>query len=88
VGPVPWSNSPCSGFHPQAFDALPDPIGVTVPVNVDGEVNLCDCQPEVVLGNLLEKGLDSFWNGECMVEHRMAIGGAKPPAACLECPRF
>jgi len=59
-----------------------------VPVNVDGEISLCDCQPEAEIGNLLETGLDSIWNGERMVQHRMAMVRSAPPAACLACPRF
>jgi radical SAM protein with 4Fe4S-binding SPASM domain len=60
----------------------------TVPVNVDGEISLCDCQPQAKIGNLLETGLGSIWNGERMVEHRREMEGTNPPATCLGCPRF
>jgi radical SAM protein with 4Fe4S-binding SPASM domain len=60
----------------------------TMPVNVDGEVSLCDCQPQARIGNLLETGLGSIWNGERMVQQRREMEGTKPPATCLGCPRF
>ncbi len=60
----------------------------TVPVNVRGEVSLCDCRPEVFLGSLLDRPLADIWNGPTMVEHRSRMLGADPPEACRFCPRF
>ncbi len=60
----------------------------TVPVSVRGEVTLCDCQPEVVLGSLLDRPLADIWSGPAMVEHRSRMLGADPPEACRLCPRF
>ena len=60
----------------------------TIPVNVDGQVSICDCQPTALLGSLLHQPLSRLWNGPTMVEHRQRMLGAAPPGACLACPRF
>lgn len=60
----------------------------TVPVSVTGEVTLCDCRPEVSLGNLLDRPLGDIWNGKVMQEHRQRMLGPDPPEDCRICPRF
>jgi MoaA/NifB/PqqE/SkfB family radical SAM enzyme/pimeloyl-ACP methyl ester carboxylesterase len=60
----------------------------TVPVSVTGEVTLCDCQPGVRLGNLLDRPLNAIWNGAVIQEHRQRMSGPEPPEACRICPRF
>jgi MoaA/NifB/PqqE/SkfB family radical SAM enzyme/pimeloyl-ACP methyl ester carboxylesterase len=60
----------------------------TVPVDVQGNVTVCDCQPEKVIGNLLDMPLSEIWNSEMMVEHRRNMLGVSPPKACSICPRF
>ncbi len=60
----------------------------TVPVSVTGDVTLCDCQPGVRLGNLLDQPLEGIWNGTIMQEHRQRMSGPEPPEACRICPRF
>ena len=60
----------------------------TVPISVTGEVTLCDCQPGVLLGNLLDQPLDGIWNGAIMQDHRRRMLGPDPPEACRICPRF
>jgi len=60
----------------------------TVPINVLGDVTLCDCQPDVSIGNLLSQPLADIWNGRTMVEHRSRMLGINPPGACKVCPRF
>jgi MoaA/NifB/PqqE/SkfB family radical SAM enzyme/surfactin synthase thioesterase subunit len=60
----------------------------TIPVNVRGEVTLCDCQPEVPAGDLLTQPLSEIWNGEKLLNHRRRMLSNDPPAACRICPRF
>jgi len=60
----------------------------TLPVDVDGNVTLCDCQPRAFLGNLFEDALGDIWNGEALQAHRRAMRSATPPEACRICPRF
>lgn len=60
----------------------------TIPVNVDGQVTICDCQPRAVLGNLLTTPLQSWWNGSVMQKHRRHMLSENPPGECLICPRF
>lgn len=60
----------------------------TLPIDVHGNVTLCDCQPECRIGNLFEQPLDTFWNGPAMVDHRRRMLNEPPTAACAICPRF
>jgi MoaA/NifB/PqqE/SkfB family radical SAM enzyme/pimeloyl-ACP methyl ester carboxylesterase len=60
----------------------------TVPVNVRGEVTICDCQPDLEAGNLLEKPLSEIWNNGVFVPFRQRMLSADPPEACRICPRF
>ncbi len=60
----------------------------TVPVNVDGHLTLCDCQPEAIIGNIHRDPLDAWWNGPAMTDHRRRMLSDNPPEACLVCPRF
>lgn len=60
----------------------------TAPVNVRGEVTICDCQPEAVAGNLLDVPFSAIWNGEAMKQYRQQMLSPEPPKKCLLCPRF
>jgi MoaA/NifB/PqqE/SkfB family radical SAM enzyme/alpha-beta hydrolase superfamily lysophospholipase len=60
----------------------------TIPVSVDGQLSLCDCQPGAVLGNIQRMPLSDWWNGAAMVEQRRRMLGDDPPQACRICPRF
>ncbi len=60
----------------------------TVPVDVDGNLTMCDCQPGNVTGNLLSEPFTDIWNGSKMVEFRKKMLGEIPPEACRICPRF
>jgi MoaA/NifB/PqqE/SkfB family radical SAM enzyme/pimeloyl-ACP methyl ester carboxylesterase len=60
----------------------------TVPVNVRGEVTVCDCRPEKVAGNILSQPFSGIWNGETMMDHRRHMLGPDPPGKCRLCPRF
>ncbi len=60
----------------------------TIPVNVRGEVTLCDCQPEASAGNLLARPFSEIWDGELFTDHRARMLGNDPPEACRICPRF
>lgn len=60
----------------------------TVPISVTGDVTLCDCQPGVLLGNLLGQPFDGIWNGMVMQGHRQRMLSPDPPEACRICPRF
>jgi MoaA/NifB/PqqE/SkfB family radical SAM enzyme/pimeloyl-ACP methyl ester carboxylesterase len=60
----------------------------TVPVDVHGNVTVCDCQPENVVGNLLDQPFSEIWNGKTLVQYRRRMLGSRPPKACKICPRF
>jgi radical SAM protein with 4Fe4S-binding SPASM domain len=60
----------------------------TVPVDVHGNVTICDCQPEDEVGNLLTQPLSDIWNSKKMVEYRSRMLSSDPPEACTICPRF
>jgi radical SAM protein with 4Fe4S-binding SPASM domain len=60
----------------------------TIPIDVDGNAYVCDCQPQRAIGNLLEKPLDEIWNSQIMMEHRMQMRSDDPPFECSICPRF
>lgn len=59
----------------------------TIPINVDGDLTLCDCQPTARIGNIFNP-LSRWWNGQAMQEQRRRMLGDQPPEACLVCPRF
>jgi len=58
------------------------------PVNSAGNIALCDCQPDKIIGNILHTPLDEIWNSNMMIEHRKRMTGNNPPSACRTCPRF
>ena len=60
----------------------------TIAVDVNGDVALCDCQPDKRIGNILKKPFSRIWNGERIREHRREMLGTEPPQTCLCCPRF
>ena len=60
----------------------------TVPVDVQGNITMCDCQPENRVGNILIDPFDEIWRGDSMSEYRRRMTGGNPPAACRVCPRF
>jgi radical SAM protein with 4Fe4S-binding SPASM domain len=60
----------------------------TMPVDVEGNVTLCDCQPDYVIGNLFQSPFSEIWNGENFQRYRAAMLSQKPPEACKICPRF
>lgn len=60
----------------------------SIPVNVDGHLTLCDCQPDAVIGNIHSDALSDWWNGPAMTAHRQRMLSDNPPEACLVCPRF
>ena len=60
----------------------------TVPVDVSGNVTVCDCQPDGPVGNLLTDPFDGIWNGEAMRTYRKNMLSEAPPEPCRICPRF
>ncbi len=60
----------------------------TIPIDVNGNITLCDCQPELVLGNLFQDSFSSIWNGETLKNYRAEMLGPNPPEICKICPRF
>lgn len=60
----------------------------TLAINVRGEVALCDCQPDRVVGDLLEQPLADVWNSPAFCTQRQQMRSDSPPAACRICPRF
>ena len=60
----------------------------TLAVNVDGSVNACDCQPDLVAGNLLETPFSEVWQGPVLADQRRRMLSGAPPDSCRVCPRF
>jgi MoaA/NifB/PqqE/SkfB family radical SAM enzyme len=60
----------------------------TLPVNVDGDVYLCDCRPDKIAGNLIESPFEGIWNGELFRNHRLGMRKKMAPEICRICPRF
>jgi radical SAM protein with 4Fe4S-binding SPASM domain len=60
----------------------------TIPVNVNGDISICDCMPENKIGNIFKKPFSEIWNGEKMMTHRKNMIGNYCPKACRDCPRF
>jgi len=60
----------------------------TMAVASDGRVTVCDCQPDLVAGNLFHEPFSKIWNGPIMKEQRRRMLSTEPPEACRLCPRF
>lgn len=60
----------------------------SIPVDVAGNLSLCDCQPSAKIGNIHQIPLSDWWNGLTMIEQRRRMLGDDPPEACRVCPRF
>ncbi|RLB76229.1 MAG: hypothetical protein DRH24_18250 [Deltaproteobacteria bacterium] len=60
----------------------------TIPVSVDGDITICDCQPKEKIGNLFNNPLTHIWNGDAMMKHRAQMMSNHPPDVCRICPRF
>jgi radical SAM protein with 4Fe4S-binding SPASM domain len=60
----------------------------TIPVDVEGKITLCDCQPNFIIGNLLEESFTDIWNGQTLQQYRGKMISDNPPEACKICPRF
>ncbi len=60
----------------------------TLAVAVDGTLTLCDCQPDRIVGKLLEQPFGELWQGAVLAEHRRRMLSDAPPEACAICPRF
>lgn len=60
----------------------------TIPIDVAGNITLCDCQPDLVIGNLWRDSFSDIWNGELIKEYRAKMLSPNPPEACMICPRF
>jgi radical SAM protein with 4Fe4S-binding SPASM domain len=60
----------------------------TIAINNRGDVSICDCQPERIIGNIFRQPLSRIWNGKAMVSFRKQMLSSNPPECCLSCPRF
>ncbi|MBN2419460.1 MAG: radical SAM protein, partial [Deltaproteobacteria bacterium] len=60
----------------------------TAPVDVNGNITVCDCQPENVVGNILTEPFNEIWLGKKMTDYRRRMLSDNPPEACRICPRF
>jgi MoaA/NifB/PqqE/SkfB family radical SAM enzyme/pimeloyl-ACP methyl ester carboxylesterase len=60
----------------------------TIPVDVEGNITLCDCQPGLIIGNLFQDSFSDIWNGETLKKYRAQMLSPNPPDACKICPRF
>ena len=60
----------------------------TLPVDVEGNATLCDCQPQAVAGNLLRQPFSQVWNGASLRAWRSRMTHGTPPGACAVCPRL
>ncbi|MBK8794627.1 MAG: alpha/beta fold hydrolase [Holophaga sp.] len=60
----------------------------TLPIAVDGTITCCDCQPDQVVGNLLEQPFSELWQQGVLAHQRRQMLSDTPPEACRICPRF
>lgn len=60
----------------------------TIAVDVSGNIAVCDCQPENLVGNILKQPFSDIWNGKLMIDYRKRMTGIDPPKVCMVCPRF
>ncbi len=60
----------------------------TLPVLVNGDITVCDCQPETRTGNILKDNLDEIWNSQQFQMQRKGMISEHPIKACKSCPRF
>jgi MoaA/NifB/PqqE/SkfB family radical SAM enzyme/esterase/lipase len=60
----------------------------TVPIDVEGNITMCDCQPENRVGNMLIEPFTTIWRGVLMGDYRTRMIGENPPDPCRICPRF
>jgi len=60
----------------------------TIPIRVNGDVTICDCQPDKIIGNIFNQPFSEIWNGDKMATFRAQMLSSTPPAACRSCPRF
>jgi radical SAM protein with 4Fe4S-binding SPASM domain len=60
----------------------------TLPIDVAGNITLCDCQPDCMIGNLFQDAFSNIWNGQTLREYRAEMLSNNPPEACRICPRF
>lgn len=72
-----------SNYHARCFSPWQ-----TVPIDVEGNITLCDCQPEFIIGNLFRNSFSEIWNGEAIQKYRAVMLSDEPPEACRICPRF
>lgn len=60
----------------------------TLPILVNGDVTVCDCQPNTRAGNIFKDPIDKIWNS-CQYSHqRQDMQSEIPSSACSGCPRF
>ena len=60
----------------------------TIPIDVEGNITLCDCRPDLIIGNLWRDSFSHIWNGDLIQKYRAKMMGPNPPEACKICPRF
>lgn len=60
----------------------------TICIEVNGDIHVCDCQPNWKIGNILTDPLTLVWNGTDMHHLRTKIRTKNPPPECIICPRF
>ena len=60
----------------------------TIPIDIGGNATICDCQPEELIGNILDQPFSEIWNGQRMIEYRRRMLDDDPPETCKICPRF
>lgn len=60
----------------------------TLPILVNGDVTVCDCQPNTRAGNIFIDPIEKIWNSCQYSSQRKIMQSEKPLSACTGCPRF
>ncbi len=60
----------------------------TLPILVNGDITVCDCQPNTRAGNIFKDPLNNIWNGSEYSCQRISMVSNTNPSACAGCPRF
>lgn len=60
----------------------------TLPILVNGDISICDCQPNTRAGNIFKDSIEKIWNSDQYSSQRQKMQSEKPLSACTGCPRF
>lgn len=60
----------------------------TLPILVNGDVTICDCQPNTRAGNIFIDPIEKIWNSCQYSSQRQKMQSENSLSACTGCPRF